>query len=49
MVAKLKDEAMKRDQDAMGEYHYNDYSGYGFQEAVENHVSLTRVQLNCRP
>lgn len=40
MVEHLKDEAMKRDQDACGQYHYNDYSGYGFQEVVENHVSF---------
>jgi hypothetical protein len=39
MIIDLSIEAEKRDQDHMGEYHYNDFSGYGFQEAVENHVS----------
>lgn len=34
----LHNEAMHRDQDFMGEYVYNDFSGYGFQEVVENHV-----------
>lgn len=38
MVAALMNEAMKRDQDAMDQYQYNDFSGYGFQEVVENHV-----------
>jgi hypothetical protein len=39
MVADLKNEAEKRDQDAFDQYHYNDYSAHGFQEVVENHVS----------
>jgi hypothetical protein len=39
-------EAEKRDQDHMGQYHYNDFSGYGFQEVVENHVSFaTRADV----
>lgn len=32
-------ECIKRDQDMQNQYHYNDFSGYGFQEAMENHVS----------
>ena len=39
MVVHLQVESEKRDQDMMGQYHYNDFSGYGFQEVVENHVS----------
>jgi hypothetical protein len=31
-------EAMNRDQDMFGQYHYNDFSGYGFQEAVNNEI-----------
>ena len=41
MVLHLKFEAQKRDQDLFGQYHYNDYSAYGFQEVVENHVSIS--------
>jgi hypothetical protein len=40
MIIDLQIAAEKRDQDHMGEYHYNDFSGYGFQEVVENHVSF---------
>lgn len=36
----LGKEAWKRNQDAHGQYHYNDFTGYGFQEAVENMVSM---------
>lgn len=39
MFYNLRLEAMKRDQDVFGEYFYNDFTGYGFQEVVENHVS----------
>jgi hypothetical protein len=39
MVEHLKEEALNRDQDEMGRYHYNDFSAHGFQEVVENHVS----------
>src|SRR5271155_708292 len=38
VTAKLQHEALTRDQDAMDSYQYNDFSGYGFQEVVENHV-----------
>lgn len=41
IVVHLAVEAEKRDQDLMGQYHYNDFSGYGFQEMVENHVGAT--------
>ena len=36
MALNLHKEAWKRDQDSQGQYHYNDFSGYGFQEVVEN-------------
>ena len=36
LALNLGKEAWKRDQDAQGQYHYNDFSGYGFQEVVEN-------------
>ena len=39
MFLKLQKEAEHRDQDAMDQYHYNDFSGYGFQEVMDNHVS----------
>lgn len=41
MVEHLSREAMKRDQDSFGEWHYTDFTGYGFQEAVENHLCLS--------
>ena len=34
----LQEEADKRDQDIMGEDEDNDFTGYGFQEVVQNHV-----------
>lgn len=37
-VKNFQKEAMKRDQDVFGQYHYNDFSGYGFQEAVNNEI-----------
>jgi hypothetical protein len=37
-VKHFQKEAMKRDQDVFGQYHYNDFSGYGFQEAVNNEL-----------
>ena len=39
MHINLGKEAWKRDQDAQGEYQYNDFTGYGFQEVVENMAS----------
>ena len=33
------DEQMKRDQDAFGMYIYNDFSGYGVMEVMENQVN----------
>lgn len=32
-----------RDQDAYGEIFYNDYTGYGIQEVMENEVSSEDV------
>ena len=44
-VQYLAKEQWKRDQDAQGEYIYNDFSGYGFQELIENEVSLVSPAL----
>ena len=39
----LGGECQKRDQDLFGLHIYNDFSGWGFQEAMENHVSSFAV------
>ena len=44
-IVTLANECTKRDQDMQGQYHYNDFSGYGFQEAVENHLVLIDKEL----
>ncbi|KIW27475.1 uncharacterized protein PV07_07209 [Cladophialophora immunda] len=38
LIALLRWEVAIRDQDAFDEYFYNDYNGYGFQEAMENQL-----------
>jgi SAP domain len=37
-VKHFQKETMNRDQDVFGQYHYNDFSGYDFQEAVNNEL-----------
>ena len=39
ITADLFKEAWKRDQDAHDEYHYNDFTGDGQQEVMNNEVS----------
>lgn len=38
VVKHFQKEAMNRDQDVCNQYHHNDFSGYGFQEAVNNEL-----------
>lgn len=46
MTRQFFKETMHCDQDFMGQYFNNDYSGYGFQEAVGNQVSSPWTCLN---
>jgi hypothetical protein len=45
IVAELTKEYWKRDQDAHGEYIYNDWTGYGFQELLENEACLKALNM----
>lgn len=38
VVKYMQLEALHRDQDFMDQYHYNDFSGYGYQEMVNNQL-----------
>ena len=50
LTAHLSDEIFNRDQDAHDQYFYNDFSGYGFQEVVENHLlSFDKVMRQKEP
>ena len=40
IVKQTQKEVMKRDQDLYGLHVYNDFTGYGLQEVIENHVRL---------
>lgn len=41
LLQKWQEEMMNRDQDVQGVYIYNDFTGYGIQEVMENQVSVT--------
>ena len=43
----LDEEFLKRDQDRLGMYIYNDFTGYGIQEVVENLVSCLYAEQPC--
>ena len=43
-VKHLMKEIWKRDQDSHGQYHYNDFNGYGFQEIMENEVNFRDLE-----
>lgn len=47
LAARLQYEIARRNQDMMGQYHYNDYNGYGFQEVMENQVTPFTPFLSC--
>jgi hypothetical protein len=44
-TARLMYEVNIRDQDAIGEYFCNDFSGYGYQEVMENQVRLFVTEM----
>lgn len=42
IMQQLMKECWMRDHDAQGQYHYNDFNGYGVQEVVENAVGVLK-------
>lgn len=43
------DEAAKRDPSGLDMYVYNDYTGYGLQEIMENHLSAMNSLMRKKP
>jgi hypothetical protein len=46
MMGALMTAAAYRDQDNFGQYHFNDFTGYGVQEVVENHLGAFNKEWN---
>ena len=45
LLQKWMEEQEKRDQDNFGMYIYNDFSGYGTMEVMDNMVSLVPIMI----
>lgn len=49
LLTKYMIEAAKRDQDSFGMYIYNDWSGYGLQEVIENQLTAINLLMRKKP